>query len=99
MAAGAATPTPAMPEEIREMASYLGIKLPEEAYLLFIAKLAVEATLPIGWREERDEAHDRSIFYDADGKIHEEHPNDAHLKELVCVVLFPCIDLTRIRTS
>ena len=52
-------------EEIREMASYLAIRLPEEAYLLFIAKLAVEATLPIGWREERDEAHDRSIFYDA----------------------------------
>ena len=79
----AANPPPATPDEVKEMCAYLGIDLQREFFLLPVAKRAVEAPLPAQWREQRDEANDRSVFVDADGGIHERHPMDESFKQSV----------------
>jgi hypothetical protein len=75
--------SPATPEEIIEMAAYFGIDCSKEFYLLPIAKLAVEATLPHGWREEHDAENNRSIFLDPTGQVFENHPQDNEFKSRV----------------
>jgi hypothetical protein len=81
--AAAQAPPPASPEEIRDMAAYFGIDLKTECFLISVAKIAVEAALPLGWTEQRDQENDRSVFVDPTGAIHEHHPRDDEFKKMV----------------
>ena len=89
--AAAQAPPPASPEEIRDMAAYFGIDLKSEFFLIGVAKIAVEATLPLGWTEQRDQENDRSVFVDPTGAVHERHPRDDEFKKMVistvCVIV------------
>ena len=67
---------PPTPEEVRDMAVYLGIDLTLEPDLLWIAKQAVQVALPPNW-EELEDGTGAVYFYDVvNGKSTLKHPMD-----------------------
>ena len=69
--------------DVKEMAEYMGIDITVEAHLLWLAKLAVLEALPEGWEEVETE-DGRILYINTDTETStEEHPNDAHFKDLL----------------
>ena len=75
--------SPPSPLEVRDMATYMGVDLVQEAYLADICKAAVNAPLPPGWTEYEG-ALGMSRYFHAKSKVEQkEHPLDTYFKELV----------------
>eukprot|EP00741_Cyanophora_paradoxa_P025188 tig00000350_g24313.t1 len=70
------------PEDVRDMAVYLGIDPSSEAHLLYIARLALRLPCPEGWTEHTDK-EGRPFYRSADGAVSRSHPSDEMLKKLV----------------
>ncbi|THD18879.1 hypothetical protein D915_010480 [Fasciola hepatica] len=70
-------------EEIRLYASSIGIGLPEEAFLLPIAREGISAALPKGWQILQDENNEIFYYNSVSGKSIWEHPLDSVYKKRV----------------
>lgn len=76
---------PPTPEEVLDMASYLGIAPRKEYHLMWVAKQAVQVALPPNW-EELEDNEGNVYFYDkATGKSSIKHPMDDYFFALVQV--------------
>lgn len=69
-------------EKIREYASYLGISPTKESQLLWIARRCMEAPLPRGWEEFRDDKGQSYFYNEAKSKTSWDHPLDSHVRAL-----------------
>eukprot|EP00736_Rhodelphis_marinus_P009645 Rmarinus@m.13646 len=64
------------PEDVKNMAQYLGVDPIGEVHLLALCKYAVLATLPEGWEEKYDQNGNPYYISKETGKMSKEHPND-----------------------
>ena len=71
--------------EALDMAAYLGMSLPADNPLLWIAQDALEAELPAGWTELTDQ-DGQPYFADHLGHTTRSHPHDAYYKALYDVL-------------
>ena len=70
-------------EDLLEMAEYMGIQLPAEQNLLWIAEKALDASLPEPWQEIED-ADGHLFFHNSHNKVSQyEHPNDAYFLQML----------------
>ena len=74
---------PPTPDEVREMAKYLGVDYREEFGLLEIAKAAVNAPLPEEWENYEDEDAEMYYFNKVTKKAAENHPLDGFFIEVI----------------
>lgn len=74
--AGSSEDLPITPEEVMEMADYLGIDVRTEYDLLWIAKQAVIAPLPKDWGQFMDESGHPYFFNQVTKKVARQHPSD-----------------------
>mmetsp|Transcript_17212 Transcript_17212/g.48011 ORF Transcript_17212/g.48011 Transcript_17212/m.48011 type:complete len:1169 (+) Transcript_17212:260-3766(+) len=74
---------PPTPDEVLDMASYLGLDHMKEYSLMWVAKQAVQVALPPNW-EELEDPDGNVYFYDkATGKSSIKHPMDDYFFALV----------------
>eukprot|EP00656_Telonema_subtile_P037273 TRINITY_DN41453_c0_g1_i1.p1 TRINITY_DN41453_c0_g1~~TRINITY_DN41453_c0_g1_i1.p1 ORF type:complete len:315 (+),score=57.53 TRINITY_DN41453_c0_g1_i1:40-984(+) len=73
---GSSEPAPVTPEEVLDMAAYLGIDVPTEYDLLWIAKQAVIAPLPRDWDQFVDESGNPYFHSRLTGTVTRQHPSD-----------------------
>ena len=71
------------PEEVMEMADYLGINVKTEYDLLWIARQAVIAPLPRDWDQFLDESGHPYFHSKSTGKVTRQHPSD-RCTQLIC---------------
>ena len=80
------TGPPPSPEEVKEMCVYLGIDISlesGESGLAWIAKQAVQASLPPDWYEAEDEEGNNFYFNAKSGESSSSHPLDEYFLALV----------------
>ena len=71
-----------VPEEVIAMAEYLGIRVISEQHILWIARDALKAPLPINWTAQRD-TKGRVFFYNhITNQSRWDHPSDPHFRSL-----------------
>lgn len=70
-------------EEVEEYARYIGVDLPDEAYMLELAKEGVKASLPEGW--QACQTPDGELVYRniKTKVVQEEHPMDEVYRQRV----------------
>jgi len=74
---------PVTPEEVIEMADYLGINLKTEYDLLWVARQAVTAPLPSEWLQYLDDNGFPYFYCEGTGKMSRQHPSDRFFLELI----------------
>eukprot|EP01052_Picozoa_sp_SAG31_P008221 SAG31_NODE_410_length_15989_cov_237.233984_4_plen_218_part_00 len=70
-------------DDVSNMAEYMGIQLPEEKHLLWIAETALAATVPEPWQEAEDEQGNLFFHNPETGASQYEHPNDSQFDKLL----------------
>lgn len=70
-------------DDVLDMAEYIGIQLPEEKHLLWIAENALAATVPEPWQEAEDEQGNVFFHNPETGASQYEHPNDSQFVQLL----------------
>ena len=71
------------PDAIKEMCEYLGINLYTEPHLASIAKAALEAPVPEGWRETTGPSGEVEFVHTETGETTSEHPLDGEFMHQV----------------
>ena len=71
-----------VPDDVIAMAEFLGIRVISEQYMLWIARDALRAPLPINWTAQRD-SKGRVFFYNhLNNQSTWDHPLDSHFRSL-----------------
>eukprot|EP00899_Mesostigma_viride_P011037 jgi/Mesvir1/19935/Mv13201-RA.4 len=71
------------PQEVRDMADYLGIDPVTEGPLLWVARQSVQLALPLGFEERVDENHNTYYFNITTEEVVAKHPVDAVIRHIL----------------
>jgi hypothetical protein len=74
---------PPTPEEVVDMAEYLGVIVKKEPDLMWIAKQAVQCALPPNWVEAEDDDGNAFFHNTSTGQSQAKHPMDDYFSALV----------------